>query len=214
MTEKNDAYSRAAAHLRAVRERRYATSAAAARAAGLKPRTYWDLEQGNRKINEDYASLFANIFGGQMEQYLPVGATPTKAGRPPKKQLPHVDFNPNPQLALAKLIKAAPESALDKLGCIGPCYTMTNPDRAMTPNFLPGDILGFDAGSRPAPGDFVLVRIKGEAPVFRIFYPASPRGAVFKSVNPDIASMRVSSSRDWENLGRLVFVWRSLSSFG
>lgn len=134
-------------------------------------------------------------------------------------EVPHLDFSAIRADSLAKLIKSSGKTALSLCDCGPNCYTIANPDRAMTthenPRLLPNDTLGFDPDAPIRAGDFVLACVEDrEEPIVRIFYPHGRHGAAYHALNPAIEALKFSRKNQWVNLARLKFIVRPVETLG
>ena len=185
----------------------YPTVSAAARALRVARRTLEDHEKGRRGFSRK-----ADTYAGWYKTTI----TALLATEPVKGiiDIPHIDFTALGQNTLEELLASTTQTMLRLFKCDANCFSLINPDWAMTaevrPRIFPGDILVFDPTSSAASGDCVLALVPGHAlPIVRIYKPKRRGGATFSALSPDIAQISTKPASLWKILGRLKFIARS-----
>lgn len=185
----------------------YQSAKAASEALGIPQKTYYDHEQGSRGYRKR-ANVYAAKFGVTEHDLLHGQITPKKKQK--QYAIPHLDFTTIGTKKLVKLLSEAEHSSL--FDCGPKFFLTTNPDWAMAPLVMPGDVLAFCPDQLIKPGDLVLARITGmDEPIFRRFYPRLRDAAFYRAANPEIADIE-AKPRHWANLARLQFIMRGSES--
>jgi len=203
------------------------TATAAAKRAGMVQTTYNNYENGKTPFLhriEELAKLFDvspdDLRNGTIKPAtvieLRINDEPRIRGSITPAHLENL--NEIDGAKLKDILGSDRKSLLDELSRGAGCFTIRNPDRAMTKpyetNLVQGDILLFDYMAPIRPADLVLAKLSQyNEPIFRIFYPTDRGGAIYEALNPSIKKI-IAKAGQWENLGRLQYVIKPIETLG